>query len=206
MKFARVRYLRILTVWNVGLTLLAVSGAILGIFGAIAYNQGNAKVVIDSGFRRDFEPNCNDFFFCVNATDPNPSYIQFRTPPLLDTVNNYQFLRGASFDISEPDSVAILADGIYLFTGFFSFLSAEPEEIAVLITAGNETLLTAPVVDGTLSVSMPFEILGNTTVAVGRFATTARLSAGTVLRVGVVVSGDAFIAPGGHWAGVRLFQ
>ena len=186
-----------------GLLALALAACIaMGVLGTISFFRAGPAPL--PGFRRDFAPNCNDVFFCVNATDPNPSYVQFKVPPLAPTFNEYQFLQGGVFDISGPEAVVLAEDGVYLFTGFFSFLTAAPEEIAVLITAGNETLLTAPVVDGTLTVTAPFDLLSNATVAVGRFATTARMSGGTVLRVGVVVSGDAFIAPGGHWAGVQI--
>lgn len=184
---------------------LAIAGSlVLGILGTIAFARPGPPQ--RSGFRRDFAPNCNDFFFCLNETDPNPSYIQFRTPPLAPTINDYQFLHGDAFDISDPEEVVLRESGVYVFTGFFSVLTAAPEEIAILITANNETLLTAPVVDGTLAVTTTFDILGNATIGVCRFATMARMAAGTVLRVGYVTSGDAFVTPGGHWAGLQIAQ
>lgn len=198
----------IITPWQVWATLvtLAVAGCILlGVLGTISFFRPDPPAApARSGFRRDMAPNCNEVFFCLNATDPNPSYIEFQTPPLTPFVNDYQFAQGGAFDLSDPEKVTILESGIFVFTGFFSVLTAAPEEIAVLITANNETLLTAPVVDGTLAVTTTFDILGNATIGVCRFASMARMSAGTVLRVGFVTSGDAFITPGAHWAGLKV--
>ena len=186
--------------------MLAVAGSIvLGILGTIAY-ASDGDPVQRSGFRRDFAANCNEVFFCMNQTDPNPSYIQFKVPPLAPLINDYQFLSGDAFDISDPEEVVLRENGVYVFTGFFSVLTAAPEEIAILITANNESLLTAPVVDGTLAVTTTFDILGNATIGVCRFATMARMAAGTVLRVGYVTSGDAFVTPGGHWAGLQISE
>lgn len=189
------------------LIMIAVAGSIvLGILGTIAYASGPDAPAQRSGFRRDFAANCNEVFFCMNQTDPNPSYIQFKVPPLAPVFNDYQFLSGDAFDISDPEEVVLRENGVYVFTGFFSVLTAAPEEIAILITANNETLLTAPVVDGTLAVTATFDILGNATIGVCRFATMARMAAGTVLRVGYVTSGDAFVTPGGHWAGLQISE
>lgn len=197
-----------LTPWHVwaALLTLAIAGSVaLGVFGTIAFSRpGPPTPEQRSGFRRDVAPNCNEVFFCMNATDPNPSYIGFQSPPFTPLVNDYQFAQGGAFDLTEPDKVTILESGVFVITGFFSVLTAEPEEIAILITANNETLLAAPVVDGTLAVTTTFDILGNATIGVCRFASMARMAAGTVLRVGFVTSGDAFITPGAHWAGLKV--
>lgn len=179
---------------------------VLGVLGTIAFaNQNNDPAQIPlSGFRRDFAPNFDDFFFLLNSSDPNPSYIQFNTPPLAPTINEYQFLQGNAFDISDPETAVLLETGVYTFTGFFSFISTVPQEIALILTANNETLLTTPVVDGTLTIGTPFGILGNSTITVGRFAATAFMEAGTTLRVGTVTSGEVIIAPGGYWAGIQI--
>lgn len=182
---------------------LAIAGSlVLGILGTIAFARPGPPE--RSGFRRDVAPNCNEVFFCMNQTDPNPSYLQFKSPPLTPLINDYQFLHGGAFDISDPEEVVLLESGVFVLTGFFSVLTAAPEEIAILITANNETLLSAPVVDGTLAVTTTFEILGNATIGVCRFAAMAQMAAGTVLRVGYVTSGDAFVTPGAHWAGLQV--
>ena len=185
---------------------LIAANLALGILGTIAFaTKDNTPGQIPlAGFRRDFAPNFDDFFFLLNSSDPNPSYIQFKTPPLAPTINEYQFLQGTAFDISDPETAVLLETGVYTFTGFFSFISTAPQEIALILTANNETLLSTPVVDGTLTIASPFGILGNSTIAVGRFAATAFMEAGTTLRVGTVTSGEVIVAPGGYWAGIQI--
>lgn len=176
---------------------------VLGILGTIAFSRTDKTAQV-SGFRRDPIPNCNEVFFCMYASDPNPSYVQFQVPPLTEGINNYQFLEGDIFDISSTNSTILTKTGVYLFSGFFAMFSQVPAEVAIIMTANNETLLTSPAVDGTVTSTDPLVILGNMSFASARFAFIARMDAGTELRVGFVVTQDVMVTPGAYWAGAQI--
>lgn len=158
-----------------------------------------------AGFRRDLLHNCGEVFFCVNTTDPNPSSLEWQSPPFTPVLNNYQFASDV-FDLSNAETVVVRESGVYLFTSYLALLSNTHAEATIALTANNDPILSSPVVDADLRLLDPLQLFGNLSVATMKFSAIARLDAGTTLRVSYIVTTDAFFAPGGSWAGVRLIE
>jgi hypothetical protein len=198
-----------LAVFSAVVALGTATSLVFGSLGLAAYVRSPpAPPPAMPGFRRDPLDTCNNGFFCLNASSPNPSYVQFNVPPLLpSSQNNYQFLQPATnpaFDISDPEVVLIKQAGVYLLTGFFALFSFTPFEAALIVMANTDPVLMAPAVAGDILTVPSFGLVGNLSLGVAKMATIAHFDAGTQLRVAYEVSADALITPGANFACVQL--
>lgn len=195
-----------------GNLLLICMVAIFAGFGASSYfNPSSRSIPRQPAFFRSSPGNCNDGFICVNASDPNPSYLQWNTPPFTNSIFTQEYSDVQDvFDISDPETVRILKDGVYGFTIFTPFFSPLGDgEAASVMTQNEYPILQSPAIGGDLGKVVLLTLfqdgIGNISAALFSYAGTGiYLTKGTELRVAYKVSLDMLITPGSYWSGFRI--
>ena len=190
--------------------------AIFAGFGFAAYLQNvneNSPTRQPSFFRMTMG-NCMDAFFCMNETAPNPSYVQWNTPPFEDIS---LFTREFSdvmdvFDISDPEIVRIRKNGVYAFTVFTPVFSPLGDGEAAFVMTQNELpILQSPAIGGLIAhvnlLTLFQDGIGNISAALFTYSSAGiYLTSGTELRVAYKVAGEEtmLITPGSYWSGFRV--
>lgn len=157
-------------------------------------------------FLRPTDSNCEEVFFCMNSSDPNPSYLKFLTAG--PSPQSWLPVFGADssvFDVSDPYATIVRVSGTYQFTVFAPMVSFVSNfTAAVLITRDPGVLLQTPALSGALGSVEANGLTGVPTMAASITA-IATLEAGTPVRVGYVVdSMGPMVTPGAYFGGVLL--
>ena len=193
------------------LAALTAAGAVLAVGAALGFAAFVSPPQAARGlatFTRPVLPNCGDAFYCMNATDPNPSYVRYWTPadgplpaPFLPAFTH----DAAVFDVSDPAATRVRAAGVYQFVVFAPMISFTGDfNVAIILTRDPGVLLSTPALSGDLGPSG----LANITALPTRAATTTALvylEAGESVRVGYVTTqNEVAITPGAYFAGALL--
>lgn len=198
-------WLAVLTVAGMALAV----GSVLGFVAFIAPPDGAA--VPSAGrptFTRPMRPNCGEVFYCMNASDPNPSYVRYWTPadglPPLSFIPAFTYSSDV-FDVSDATATRVRVSGVYQFVVFTPMISLTGSfDVAIILTRDPGLLLSTPALSGDLGSSG----LANITAVPTRAATTTAmvyLEAGESVRVGYVTDADGVgVTPGAYFAGTLL--
>lgn len=144
----------------------------------------------------------------MNATDPNPSYVQYWTPadglPPLSFIPAFTYSSDV-FDVSDATATRVRVSGVYQFVVFTPMISLTGSfDVAIILTRDPGLLLSTPALSGDLGSSG----LANITAVPTRAATTTAmvyLEAGESVRVGYVTDADGVgVTPGAYFAGTLL--
>lgn len=198
-------WLAVLTVAGMALAV----GSVLGFVAFIAPPDGAA--VPSAGrptFTRPMRPNCGEVFYCMNASDPNPSYVRYWTPadgPVPQTFLPAFTYSADVFDVSDATATRVRVSGVYQFVVFTPMISLTGSfDVAIILTRDSGLLLSTPALSGDLGSSG----LANITAVPTRAATTTAmvyLEAGESVRVGYVTDADGVgVTPGAYFAGTLL--
>ena len=195
--------------WLAALTLGFVVLAVASALGFVAFVAPPAAKSGDRPtFTRAMRPNCNEAFYCMNATDTNPSYVHYWTPAdgelPLPFLPAFTYSRDV-FDVSDPTATRVRVAGVYQFVVFTPMISFTGSfDVAIILTRDPGLLLSTPALSGDLGSSG----LANITVVPTRAATTTAmvyLAAGESVRVGYVTDVDGvLVTPGAYFSGTLL--
>lgn len=193
------------------LAALTVAGMLLAVGSVLGFAAFVAPPSVDAEratFTRPMRPNCNEVFYCMNASDPNPSYVHYWTPA--DGALPLPFLPAFThshdvFDVSDPTATRVRVSGVYQFVVFTPMISFTGSfDVAIILTRDPGLLLSTPALSGDLGSSG----LANITVIPTRAASTTAmvyLAAGESVRVGYVTNVDGvLVTPGAYFSGTLL--
>lgn len=191
------------------LAALTVAGMLLAVGSVLGFAAFVAPPSVDAEratFTRPMRPNCNEVFYCMNASDPNPSYVHYWTPadgalPFLPAFTHSHDV----FDVSDPTATRVRVSGVYQFVVFTPMISFTGSfDVAIILTRDPGLLLSTPALSGDLGSSG----LANITVIPTRAASTTAmvyLAAGESVRVGYVTNVDGvLVTPGAYFSGTLL--
>ena len=188
---------------------LAAAGLalVLGGFGMYAYAVRNRApdIPATATFVRPMQPNCGEVFYCVNATDVNPSYVAFLTagPSAAPWLPVFSVSAGV-FDVSDPYATVVRVAGTYQFAVFMPMISFDaPFNASVILTRETGPLLSTPALSGAIAVAPMHSVTGLPTMA-SVLSAIAVLNAGDAVRVGYIVDGNAMATPGSYLAGFLI--
>lgn len=193
---------------GLGAIALAVVGVFfMSIFGIVAYRSTPAVPAVTARtFLRPMASNCNEVFFCINSTDPNPSYLPLLTAGPSPQPWLPQFGADTSvFDVSDPYATVVRVAGTYQFTLFVPVISFTSDFVAaIVVTRDPGILLQTPALTGVVASGSVNNITAVATMTAAATA-IATLDAGTPVRVGYVVNVDGpMVPPGAYFGGVLL--
>lgn len=187
--------------------LLSFSAAVFAGFGFYAFLRPRdaPDAPKTATFVRPMQPNCGEVFYCVNATDVNPSYVAFLTagPSAAPWLPVFSVSAGV-FDVSDPYATVVRVAGTYQFAVFMPMISFDaPFNASVILTRETGPLLSTPALSGAIAVAPMHSATGLPTMA-SVLSAIAVLNAGDAVRVGYIVDGNAMATPGSYLAGFLI--
>lgn len=188
-----------------------VAGVLMGTIGtgiaAYAYSVIPAIPNLNPPlFRRNLPATCMEVFYCVNASDPNPTYFNWATPPLVDTpFGSYYADTQGAFDIGAENSTVVLEPGVYVFSVFMAVFSMDGQaEFAAVLMANEMPLFMAPAVAGDVTNTETYGLFGNISASLISFTGETRFMNKTTVHVGHLASKDVLVTPGAFWSGRQV--
>jgi hypothetical protein len=200
----------------IGIGVSLVFTAVVAAFAALGaisfFTHKNPKEYHAPSFYRSIRANCDDVFYCLNASSPNPTYISWNSPPFSeDSIFTQEFSDvGNAFDISNPETIRITRNGVYAFTVFTPVFSPlGPSEAAFVLTQNLLPVLESPAIGGFLGPIGPITLfmdgIGNISAAIYTYSSAGiYLTSGTDLRIAYKVSENVMITPGSYISGFRI--
>lgn len=181
---------------------IAIAGFALGIYSTTHLPASTPASAPTPAFLRPMAPSCGEVFFCMNSTDPNPSYVAYATADPGLAPEFPQWAASSAFDVSDPHATTVRVSGVYSFVAFTPIITfGGAAEVAVVLVNGPGVLLSTPVLSGDLGVLQQLNLTMVPTLAAQATA-IAHLRAGDSVRVGYVVAADsAFVTPGAYIGG-----
>lgn len=189
--------------------------AVVAVFAALGavefFTSSEPKSYHAPSFYRSILANC-DGFYCMNESSPNPSYIEWNTPPFdEESIFTLEFSDvDGVFDISDHETVRILKNGVYAFTVFTPVFSPFGDgEAAFVLTQNLLPILQSPAIGGFLGpigpISLFMDGIGNISAAIYTYSSSGiYLTTGTELRIAYKVSIPMMITPGSYLSGFRI--